>query len=79
MQFEELENLKCTKCSGTLFEPKLSFKKISRILTGAASDGVHPYEVMVCSKCNEPLPYSFAPADQQGAAAQPSSIITAKK
>lgn len=68
---KDLENIKCEKCEGIYFEPKLAFKKVSRILTGNSEDGVHPYEVMICSECGEPLPFQMGPNPQQ----QGSSII----
>lgn len=61
----DLEDIKCEKCGCIYFAPRLAFKKVSRLLTGAAEDGVHPYEAMVCSECGEPVPFQLGPSPQQ--------------
>jgi hypothetical protein len=43
------------KCGCDMFMPVFKWKKISRLLTGAAKDSQFPIEVFVCIKCGEVL------------------------
>ena len=65
VSLNDLTNIKCEKCEGIYFQPVLAFKNVSRLITGAANDGVHPYEAMLCAKCGEPLPINLSPEPQQ--------------
>lgn len=42
-------------CEGKLFLPAARFKKLSKILTGAAQDAMIPIDVFVCAKCGAVL------------------------
>jgi hypothetical protein len=44
--------MKCD-CGNGMFEEKLMFKKISRLLSPTAKDEVYPLQVLVCTKCGK--------------------------
>jgi len=42
-------------CGGNFFIPAVSFRKVSRLLTGGPKDAVIPVEVYLCCNCHTPL------------------------
>ena len=46
--------VKC-KCNNDVFVPGVIVRKISKFLTGGTKDSLFPIQIMICSKCSEPL------------------------
>lgn len=53
LNFEELPYVECENeaCKSNQFTEVIMFKKVSRILTGSATDQVVPIPTYVCAKC----------------------------
>jgi len=45
------QDLKCDNCGGVLFSEKLTFKKISAILSPTGKEELVPMPVVVCEEC----------------------------
>lgn len=43
------------ECGSGVFMPGMKFKKVSRLITGAAKDSIIPIEVFLCTQCGKPL------------------------
>jgi hypothetical protein len=41
----------CADCGYDTFVPGMKFRKISRILTGTASDAIVPIDIFLCGQC----------------------------
>lgn len=46
----DLESVVCD-CGSEFFIPVIKIKKVSRLLTGSATDSYQPIETIVCLKC----------------------------
>ena len=45
--------LECGNCGDDVFIPGMKFRKMSKLLTGQAKDGIIPIEIYVCGNCGE--------------------------
>ena len=50
------KNLECANCGNLIFEEKMTFKKISAIMSPSAKEELLPIAAIVCSKCGL-IPY----------------------
>ena len=51
---KDTRDISC-ECGNLIFMPGFRFKKVSRLLTGAAKDSVLPIELYLCTACGKPL------------------------
>jgi hypothetical protein len=51
----QAKDMACGNCGGDTFAIGYKFKKMSKLLTGAASDEIIPFEIYLCVECGEPL------------------------
>jgi uncharacterized Zn finger protein len=49
----EQPSLKCSNCGGIFFKQSIILKKISKLLTGNAQDGLYPIGITRCDDCGE--------------------------
>jgi DNA-directed RNA polymerase subunit RPC12/RpoP len=54
ISLKDARDIPC-ECGNTIFMPGYRFKKISRLLTGAAKDSILPIELYLCTSCGKPL------------------------
>ncbi len=46
------ESITCEKCECSVFEEKMTIKKVSKFLTGSTQDSIAPMPVIACAKCS---------------------------
>lgn len=65
---DDLEDMKCEEegCGGIAFIPAVGIKRLSGLLVGESQDRVVPYEIMVCAKCGNPVPFMIGNPQQGG-------------
>ena len=53
---DQSTQLTCENCGSIYFQEAVSFKKVSKLLTGDAQDKVYPVPAMICVSCKTPHP-----------------------
>lgn len=51
VSLDQTTPINCDNCKGQVFSEAFLLRKISRLLTGSAQDGVVPVAVMACISC----------------------------
>lgn len=62
----ELENHKCSECNNVLFQPCVTFKKVSALYTQTGKEELMPIDVFVCSNCGVPMKEYIPLLSKQG-------------
>ena len=52
---EQTTPVVCPNCDGDIFFPGVSFRKVSKLISGAPTDQYIPVEVYTCGSCGEVL------------------------
>lgn len=53
INIEDTTEYVCTQCENNVFLNGFYVRKISRLITGATTDGVIPVSLFVCAKCGK--------------------------
>lgn len=61
INIKDAQTVKCESCENETFQEVLSFKKISKILTGSSEDSLVPIPVYKCDKCGHINPEFAVP------------------
>jgi uncharacterized Zn finger protein len=56
ISIKDAETVKCNNCENETFQEVLSFKKVNKLLTGAAQDTLVPFPIYKCDKCGHVNP-----------------------
>ena len=48
----DLPNVECEKCENIFYDKVTIIKKVSKLLTGSATDELVPIETYVCTECS---------------------------
>ena len=51
INLKDAETLKCEQCESITFTEAFQFKKVSKLLTGSANDGIVPFPIYKCDSC----------------------------
>jgi uncharacterized Zn finger protein len=51
ISLKDAETIKCDACENETFQEVLSFKKVSKLLTGSANDSIVPFPIYKCDAC----------------------------
>jgi hypothetical protein len=54
LNLNDARDMAC-ECGGKTYMPGYRFKKISRLLTGAAKDSIMPIEIYLCTQCGKTM------------------------
>jgi len=51
ISLKDADTVKCEMCENETFQEVLSFKRVNKLLTGAAQDTLVPIPIYKCDKC----------------------------
>lgn len=57
--------VECENCKGDVFSQGFKLREVSRFITGGDKNGIIPYVVFYCVKCNH-VNEQFTPKDYNG-------------